>query len=208
MDTITNLPKANEPVEIKVRPRYYDRTAVILNAVPNPISAEDPLYNREEIFRYARRKADKLWVINDGKDDLFVRFSSGTDGPESFSDENKIYPGDYKVYYNVFELRLRSPLAGLPYRVSENEIQRGCCPTGGGVVSVSGSIVQISGQIVQISGQQVEISGQPVTVSGNVIFVTNLSGQTLNVNISGLTVSISGATLITTVSGDIVQISG
>ena len=66
----------------------------------------------------------------------------------------------------------------------------------------------ISGQIVTISGNVVNISGQPVIISGNIVQVTNLSGQTLSVNISGIIVSISGATLITTVSGEPVTVSG
>jgi hypothetical protein len=127
-----NLPKLGDPVETKVRPRYYDRTTTIQNAVPNSLPAEDPLYNREEFYRYARRNADKLWVVNDGAADLFVRYTSSDEGVESFSEENVIHPNDSKVYYNVFELRLRSPLMGLPYRISENEIVTGTASGGGG----------------------------------------------------------------------------
>lgn len=208
MSPITNLPKAGEPVEVKIRPRYYDHTATISNAVPNVIPAEDPLYNKEEIYKFTRRHADKVWVINDGAANLYIRYSSGVDGVESFSDENLIYPGDYKVYYNVFELRLRSPLAGLPYRVSEYEIQRLCCPTVG-ETSVSGNVVQISGQFVQIPPITVDISGTVVLISGQFVQISGL-----NVNVSGSIVQISGQSVVTdsgsvtSISGNVVDISG
>lgn len=215
MSPITNLPKAGEPVEVKIRPRYYDHTATIDNAVPSPIPAEDPLYNKEEIYKFTRRHADKVWVINDGAANLYIRYSSGVDGVESFSDENLIYPGDYKVYYNVFELRLRSPLAGLPYRVSEYEIQRLCCPTVG-ETSVSGNVVQISGQVVSISGQSVNVPPITVDISGTIVLISGqfvqISG--LNVNVSGSIVQISGQSVVTdsgsvtSISGNVVDISG
>lgn len=127
------VPKVGDPVETKIRPRYYDHTSTITNAVPNPIPAEDPLYNKEELNRYTRRNIDKLWVVNDSETaDLFVRYTSSEEGLESFSDENVIHPKDLKVYFNVFELRLRSPLAGLPYRVAEFEIIPGTISSGGG----------------------------------------------------------------------------
>jgi hypothetical protein len=76
-------------------------------------------------------------------------------------------------------------------------------------INISGLSVNVSGAIVQISGQQVEISGQPVTVSGDIVFITTLSGQTINVNISGVTIDIvSGAIVDVHISGDAVTVSG
>ncbi len=156
-----------EPVEIKVRPRYWDRTTAIQYAVPgaiNTIPAENFSYNKEEIFKFIRRSADKLWVINDGTDNLYVRYA--TEGVESFSDENVVFPKEYKVYYNVFELRLRSPTAGLPYRVSEFEILP-CCKISGPSVptllkngytsigSISGGVIISSGTIIRVSLQNI-----------------------------------------------------
>lgn len=115
------------PIEIRERPKYYDNTTTITNTVPgliNTIDTEDVRYNREEINKFRRgSNAPKIWVVNDSEDDIFIR-KSATGDFEDFSDENLVYPGDFKVYYNVYELRLRSPTAGAPYRVSEYEIYR------------------------------------------------------------------------------------
>lgn len=133
MDEIRPVEKGiREPLVLKKRPKYYDHTATIRNASPNPLDTEDTTYNREEISKNRRdENAPFVWVVNDSSvDDLFVRTSSTADF-EDFSDENVIHPKDVKVYYNVFELRLRSPTAGLPYRVAEFEIMP-CCTGGGG----------------------------------------------------------------------------
>lgn len=120
-----NVPKGIAHSEI--RGRYYDVTHTINNATANdPGDADAQGYDEENVYDTIQRRADKVRVVNDGADDLFVRVSH--DGMNTFSPENTIYPGDKKEYYNVYALRLRSPTAGLPYRVSEYNIDRTCCP--------------------------------------------------------------------------------
>lgn len=67
--------------------------------------------------------------------------------------------------------------------------------------SVSGNMVSVSGQPVAISGSMVSISGQPVSVSGNAL---RISGQTVIGEISGQTIVVPS----TSISGNVVQISG
>lgn len=106
---------------------YYDVSHTITTALPTPVSGvltfDDVGYNRERIFVEKERYGDKVTVTNDaavGGGTLFVVISHG--GETSFSQETPIYPQEYKIYWNVYELRLRSPVQGLPYRVMEYEV--------------------------------------------------------------------------------------
>jgi len=108
--------------------RYYDVSHTITVAgATNPSNQDAQIYNEERVNDSVQRNAPILRVINDGTDNLYVLISHG--GGQTFSPENVMYPGDIKDYINVYELRLRSPTAGLPYRVSEYKIERTCCPT-------------------------------------------------------------------------------
>ena len=108
--------------------KYYDVSHTILIAGhTNPNDQDSIVYNDEKIHDDLHRNSPYLRVANDGTDSLFVCVSHG--GEQTFSPENVIYPGDIKVYINVYTLRLRSPTAGLPYRVSEYDIDKVCCPT-------------------------------------------------------------------------------
>lgn len=102
--------------------KYYDISNTILVATAtDPGNQDDTIYQQERVYEALQRNASILNVANDGTSNLFVRIGHG--GTQTFSPEQIIYPGDVKTYYNVYELRLRSPLAGLPYRVSEYEIE-------------------------------------------------------------------------------------
>lgn len=106
------------PVFFNRYSNYYDINNTITTAGPiNPNDFDSPVYNVERVFESIDRYAEIIHVINDGTDDLFVIVSHG--GRTNFSQETPIFPGEVKQYYNVYELRLRSPTAGLPYRVTE-----------------------------------------------------------------------------------------
>lgn len=100
---------------------YYDVFHTIETAGPtDPNDFDSPVYNSERIFESLQRYAEYIEVANDGTDNLFVIVSHG--GRTNFSQETPIFPGETKIYYNVYELRLRSPIQGLPYRVTEYDI--------------------------------------------------------------------------------------
>lgn len=105
---------------------YYDNNSTITTALdttpPGGIinDPENTNYNQESIFEEIERNAPFLCVANDaplGGGTLYVL--STHSGTGHFSRERPIYPQQFKVYYNVFELRLRSAVQGLPYRVFE-----------------------------------------------------------------------------------------
>lgn len=100
---------------------YYDINNTITVALAvNPNDEDHSDYNRERVFESLERNAEILYVANDGIDTLFVIASH--QGGQNFARERPIYPGDVKEFYNIYELRLRSSTVGLPYRVTEYEI--------------------------------------------------------------------------------------
>lgn len=111
-------------IEIQEYTNYYDVSDTIATAGANdPNDFDSVLYNRERIYQILGRNAKKLTVTNDvalGGAALFVIISH--EGAIGFSGETPIYPQERKIYYNVHELRLRSPTQGLPYRVTEYDI--------------------------------------------------------------------------------------
>lgn len=113
------IPTGN--IEIQEYTNYYDVSDTIATAGANdPNDFDSVLYNRERIYQILGRNAKKLTVTNDaapGGATLFVIVSH--EGTTGFSGETPIYPQERKVYLNVYELRLRSPTQGLPYRVTE-----------------------------------------------------------------------------------------
>lgn len=114
-----NVPKGDAQPEL--RGRYYDISKTINVATANdPGDADAVAYQQERIYDTIQRRGDRVTVANDAPAQggtLFVRISH--DGMNTFSPETPIYPQQYKVYFNVYELRLRSPVQYLPYRVTE-----------------------------------------------------------------------------------------
>lgn len=111
----------HEIVSSKKYDDYYDVSKTITTAgAIDPHDFDSSVYNRERIFEDKGRLAERLLVSNDGNDTLFIVASHG--GTISISQEVPLYPGEIKVYYNIYELRLRSPTAGNSYRVMEYEL--------------------------------------------------------------------------------------
>jgi len=110
-------------VEVKRYRNYYDISDTITTAqATDPHDEDNANYDQERVFEALERNAEKITVSNDGSDTLFVIASH--EGGQNFSRERPIYQGENKIYFNIYELRLRSPTAGLAYRVTEYPI---CC---------------------------------------------------------------------------------
>lgn len=97
---------------------YYDTPQTVISVAtttqpsPDVISnalAGTPGYQVEEIYPTLMRISPKITVINDGSATLFV--ISSPDGKD-WSAEVTILVGEARTFYNVWELRLRSPTAG------------------------------------------------------------------------------------------------
>lgn len=113
----------DEPIAISKHVDYYDIANTITTAAAtDPKDFDSTVYNKEQICKIKGRYAEKIAVLNDGSDTLYVIISHGT-STMSYSKEVPIYAGEAKTYYNVYEIRLRSPTAGLPYRVAEYDIR-------------------------------------------------------------------------------------
>lgn len=99
---------------------YYNVQNAIINAGPvNPQDFDSPVYNRERIFEHLEHNAEVIYVSNPqpiGGQQLFVIESHKS--VIGFSPEVPIDPQQQKEFYNIYELRMRSPLQGHIYRVS------------------------------------------------------------------------------------------
>lgn len=105
-------------LDVRRYANYYDVADTIETAgASDPNDFDSTVYNVERVFEYLERYAEIMYVANDGTDNLYVIVSHG--GRTRFSQEAPIYPGEVKCYFNVYEIRLRSPTAGLAYRVTE-----------------------------------------------------------------------------------------
>lgn len=110
------------PVISELFNKYYDEANTITIAGPtDPNDADSNVYNQERVYEgTGQRRAKQIMVINDQPvtgNTLFVRASHS--GPNTFSPERPIYPQETKIYFNIYELRLRSALQGHAYRVTE-----------------------------------------------------------------------------------------
>jgi len=115
----TSLPKGS--VQSKVYGDYYDVSNTIDTAgASDPNDPDSAVYNRERIFEVVERNAERLLVKNDGTDTIYTVVTHI--GGASFSKEVPIYTKESKIYYNVYEIRLRSPTLSNAYRVMEYEL--------------------------------------------------------------------------------------
>jgi hypothetical protein len=103
----------------KSRTLFYDHADTNETAVTTPLEASDPRYIREEIFECLQRNAETITLYNNGPGPWYIRISN--DG-EQFSDEFSIKEGGAKTVKNIYEIRHRSPRAGMEYRITEFEL--------------------------------------------------------------------------------------
>jgi len=188
----TSLPKGS--VYSKVYGDYYDVSDTIDTAgASDPNDFDSTVYNREEIFKTVERNAEKLLVKNDGGDTLFVIVSHI--GGLSYSKEVPIYPGEVKVYYNIYEIRLRSPTATTAYRVMEYDL---CCNTNTSLTPVmpqSATIIQGTKTLISTVASQMIVAATPIFVcvtikvrslgTGTYIAIGNATGQPFRLTAKG-----------------------
>lgn len=98
---------------------YYNSSGTSTVAVSSVPSVGSTLYTKEYIYNSIGRKAEKVYVLNDGPGILYVR-ASYKEG-ELFTNEITIRDGEYIILRNVYELRHRSDTVGQSYRVTEYE---------------------------------------------------------------------------------------
>ncbi len=112
---------------------YYNRDQQTISvAGPNPpagtnYNPNDPVYGNQELVYdslHPHRRAPRIQIINDATDtitDKTLYVISSSDG-SNWTPEATIRIGEARSFYDVWELRLRSPTAGTPYRVTEWDI--------------------------------------------------------------------------------------
>lgn len=173
---------------LKKYQNYYDNNDIIRTAqIINPNDEDHPNYNRERVFESLERNAEILYVSNDGIYNIYVITSHK--GGQSFTRERILYPGEVKEFYNIYELRIRGLAAETPYRVSEYNINTGCCPIRATVLN------NLSTPIVNPG---ITIPGLGSGSSGIANYIV-----TGDFKLSTIEVSASGATKIQIKAGDI-----
>lgn len=109
-----------EDIKVRRYGEYYNVSNTIATAgATDPLDFDSPTYNRERVFEHLEHNAEIIYAVNTqplGGVQLFVIESHKS--MIGFSNEVAIDPQQQKAYYNVYELRLRSPLQGLVYRIS------------------------------------------------------------------------------------------
>ncbi len=110
---------------------YYDIDNTITSALDTTppggriLDPDNTNYNQERIFEYCERNVAYLYVANNapiGGAIIYVICSHKGDVAH-FTKERPIYPQQTKTFMNVYELRLRSPVARTPYQVSEYDLE-------------------------------------------------------------------------------------
>ena len=106
---------------------YFDTGSITIDvASPNVLDADAifssgspliPGYTQVLVHDIMRRNSNKLNVINDGPNTLYVRASD--DGKKFSQIEVAILFGEARTFFNVYELRTRSPDASNQFRITE-----------------------------------------------------------------------------------------
>lgn len=98
-----NTPLTGIQVPTPTQPSSPDSIA---NVTTVPVT---PGYQIESIYNTLHRISPRITVINDGSDTLFVISTSDS---TNWSTEAALLMGEARTFFNVWELRLRSPAAG------------------------------------------------------------------------------------------------
>jgi len=106
----------------------YPQTTV---TVATPVRPADPDvlaaggaagYDRIIIFHELNRLSPKCWVINDGVEQAApILYAISTSDGIKWSGESEILSHEFRAFFNVHEIRVRSPSATTRYRTSEYE---------------------------------------------------------------------------------------
>lgn len=105
----------------EARTLFYDVASSNTTAVAAPLELNDALYTTEQVYEHIKQNAPRITACNDGPGMWYIRISH--DG-EQYSDEFPIYEGEYKIVYNIYEIKHRSTVAGMKYRITEFELGR------------------------------------------------------------------------------------
>lgn len=120
--TIGRLETLIKAAEINLVDLKFDTgIRTLTNAVLNEPIIDDVSatgYTQEQIFSILQRLSPELYFINFGPGTVFLRVSKN--GSE-FSLQSPVFEGEVKTYYDVFEVRLRSPTAQTQYLITEFE---------------------------------------------------------------------------------------
>lgn len=103
------------------RTTYYDNSGVSSVATTAVLSISSSLYTKDKIYYTIGRKAEKVYIINNGPGNLYARVSY-KEG-EIFTNEQLIRDGEYIILKNVYEVRHRSDTVGLSYKVTEYDVK-------------------------------------------------------------------------------------
>lgn len=96
---------------------WYDNSTTIATAVTTaPTDPDSSSYTSVKISDLLGRNSPNLTIYNDGPGALYIIISHK---PNQFTNEFPLYEGEAKTYKNIRELRLRSPIAGCAYRITE-----------------------------------------------------------------------------------------
>lgn len=103
------------------RTTYYNNSSTSTVAITDVLQISSPLYTKEKIYYTIGRKAEKVYIINNGPGTLYIR-ASYKEG-EVFTNEINIRDGEYVILKNVYEIRHRSDTIGLSYTITEYDIK-------------------------------------------------------------------------------------
>lgn len=112
IELLSNITLILQPTSIKT---YFNTGEIAVTTStptkpdPNEIAGITG-YDRIRIFETLGRIAKSVSIINDGNANLYVITSP--DGLTWSSDENPILLGESRKFYYVYEIRIRSPVAG------------------------------------------------------------------------------------------------
>lgn len=80
-------------------------------------------YDRIVVFHELNRLSPKCWVMNDGDgaQGTPILYAISTSDGIKWSGESEILTHEFRAFFNVYEIRVRSPNAATRYRTSEYE---------------------------------------------------------------------------------------
>lgn len=127
-------------------------------------------YKRDRVFENLGRMSPLIYVANYGPGAIYT--ISSHDGNSYTSNESVIYEGGIKVFYNVYELRTRSPIANTKYSVSESK--QSIKDTGSSIdrVMVRENLTINNGANIAANGSAVEFDLTNFTNTAKILQVT------------------------------------
>lgn len=89
----------------------------------DPGQADSILYTSHDVYAEMQRVAPVLYLVNLGPGTMYARVSDN--GVDFSSSEYAVFEGGIIELYNVYEIRVRSPVAGTRYVVTEHKTSLG-----------------------------------------------------------------------------------